>query len=67
MHYLKYLNIPGHVFGQYGNLPRLREFSWTFMNTQMEPLIEPARLILGNHWWKRALKGPSMDQIDKFS
>ena len=44
----------------------LREPSWTFMDPQMDPKIDPARLILEDPCQLKALQGPSKVQIDHF-
>ena len=44
-----------YVYGHCCTLPRLKEPSRTFIDTQMDPLIDPARLILGD----LGEKGPS--------
>ena len=45
---LKPLNIMEHVYGHCRTSPRFREPSWTFMDPQLDPKIDPARLILGD-------------------
>ena len=47
IHSLNPLNVMKHVNGHCCTLPRLREPSWTFLDTQMDPWMDPARLILG--------------------
>ena len=55
-----------HVYGHFCTSPRLREPSWTFMDPQLDPKIDPARLILGDPCRLKALQGPSKVQIDQF-
>ena len=49
-----------HVYGHCCTSPRFREPSWTFMDPQMDPKIDPARLILEDPCLLKAL------QIDQF-
>ena len=51
IHSLNLLNIMEHVYGHCCPSPRFREPSWTFMDPQMDPKIDPARLILGDPCW----------------
>ena len=55
-----------HIYGHWCTSPRFREPSWTFMDPQMDPKIDPARLILGDPYLSKALHGPSKVQIDPF-
>ena len=55
-----------HVYGHCCTSPRLREPSGTFMDPQMDPKIDPARLILEDPCRLKALQGPSKVQIDQF-
>ena len=55
-----------HVYLHCCTSPRLREPSWTFMDPQMDPKIDPARLILEDPCRLKALQGPSKVQIDQF-
>ena len=56
------LNIMEHVYGHCCTSPRLREPSGTFMDPQMDPKIDPARLILEDPCRLKALQGPSKVQ-----
>ena len=55
-----------HVYGHCCTSPRLREPIWTFMDPQMGPKIDAARLILEDPCQLKALQGPSKVQIDQF-
>ena len=55
-----------YVYGHCCTSPRLREPSATFRYPQMDPKIDPARLILGNPCQLKALQGPSKVQINHF-
>ena len=57
-----------HIYGHCCTSPRLRELSGTltFMNPQMDPKMDPPRLILEDHCRLKALPGPSRVQIDQF-
>ena len=60
--YLFYpLNIMEHVYGHGCTSPRFGEPSWTFIDHQMDPKMDPARLILWDPCQKRppgSLQGP---------
>ena len=61
IHSLNPLNIMEHVYyGHCCTSPRFREPSWAFMDPQLDPKIDPARLIFGT----LADKSPSKVQID---
>ena len=55
-----------HVYGHCFTSPRLREPSGTFMDPQIDPKIDPTRLILEDPCRLKALQGPSKVQIDQF-
>ena len=55
-----------HLFGHCPTVPMLRGPSWTFLDPQMDPEMDPARLISEDPWWKRARQGPFMAQTDQF-
>ena len=54
-----------HFYGHCCTSPRLREPSGTFVDPQMDPRIDPAKLILEDPCRLKALQGPSKVQIDK--
>ena len=39
-----------HLFGHCPTVPRLRGPSWTFIDPQMDPHMDPLRLISGGPW-----------------
>ena len=48
IHSLYPLNIMEHVYGHCCPSPRFREPSWTFMDPQVDPKMDLARLVLGD-------------------
>ena len=55
-----------HVYGHCYTSLRLREPSGTFVDPQMDPEINPARLILEDPCQIKALQGPCDVHIDLF-
>ena len=60
------LNIMERVYGHCCTSPRFREPSWNFLDPQMDPKIDPARLILGDPCKEKTLQGPFNVHIDQF-
>ena len=56
----------GRVYGHCWSSPRIREPSWTFIDPEMDPKVDPARLILGDPCRLKVLQGPSKVQSDPF-
>ena len=50
VHYLAPLTILKHFLGYCGTLSGLKGPSWTLMDPQMDPKLDPARLISGHPW-----------------
>ena len=47
-----------HFFDRCGTLPGLKGPSLTFLDPQMDPKTDPARLISGDPWLNKARQGP---------
>ena len=61
------LSSPSHHFGTlFWSLWNSIRARGTLLDPQMNPTMDPARLISGDPWQKRALQGPFMVQTDQF-